>query len=223
LRSIVLPVSFVAAAALVSAGCGSDAKNAVNVVSTASTCEVASTNLPAGKTTFKVQNKGGDVTEMYVLQGSRTLGEVENIGPGTSRTLTANLKAGEYELACKPGMKGDGIKTKITVTGSGGESSSAPAREVDVDGRDFSFGGLDGFSARAGEKVEFVLHNTGTQEHELEMLAADGTSPGEVSETKAGETGEAEITFTKAGTYTYRCGLLDHEQRGMKGSFTVSA
>jgi plastocyanin len=30
------------------------------------------------------------------------------------------------------------------------------------------------------------------------------------------------MTFTKAGTYTYRCALEDHEQRGMKGTFTVS-
>ena len=222
MRSITLPLSFVAVAALAVGGCGGDAKNAVNVVATASSCEPATTNLPAGKTTFKVQNKGNDVTEMYVLQGTRTVGEVENIGPGTSRNLTANLKAGDYELVCKPGMKGDGIRTKITVTGSGGQSL-APARKVDVDARDFSYSGLEGFSAKAGEKVEFVLHNTGAQEHELEILAADGTSPGEVGQVKPGQSGEAEITLPKAGTYTYRCGLVDHEQMGMKGTFTVSA
>lgn len=220
-----LALSFgaLAAVSLVVAACGSDdAKNAVTVVSTSSTCEPATTTLAAGKTTFKVVNKGDDVTELYVLQGNKTLGEVENVGAGTSRTLSVSLTAGEYDLACKPGMKGDGIKARVTVTGTGG-AQSAPARKVDVDGHDFAFGGLDGFTAKKGETVEFELHNTGTQEHELELIAPDGSSAGEVSEVKPGATGEARITFSQAGTYTYKCGVSNHDQLGMKGTFTVTA
>jgi iron uptake system component EfeO len=106
----------VAVAALVAAACTSKAKVTVSVVSTNTTCEPASATLPAGRTTFAVRNSGSQVTEMYVLQGTKTIGEVEDIGPGTTRSLTVNLKAGDYDLNCKPGQKGDGIKTPIHVT-----------------------------------------------------------------------------------------------------------
>ena len=74
--------------------------------------EVARTDLDAGTSTFAVKNDGDDVTEVYVYaDGDEVKGEVENIGPGTSRDLDVDLTAGEYEVACKPGMKGDGIRT----------------------------------------------------------------------------------------------------------------
>jgi iron uptake system component EfeO len=41
--------------------------------------------------------------------------EKENIGPGTSATVAVDLAAGAYEVACKPGMTGDGIRTALTV------------------------------------------------------------------------------------------------------------
>jgi iron uptake system component EfeO len=47
------------------------------------------------------------------------LGEVENITPGLTRSLKVELaRPGTYETACKPGMKGDGIRADFTVTGS---------------------------------------------------------------------------------------------------------
>ncbi|MFG2874191.1 iron uptake system protein EfeO [Streptomyces sp. NPDC048337] len=54
----------------------------------------------------------------------RVVAERENIGPGTKATITAEIKAGDYEFACKSGMKGDGIRTKVKATGSGGEKRS---------------------------------------------------------------------------------------------------
>ena len=45
------------------------------------------------------------------------MAEVENIAPGLSRELLAELPAGEYEATCKPGMVGDGIRQTLTVTG----------------------------------------------------------------------------------------------------------
>jgi uncharacterized cupredoxin-like copper-binding protein len=30
------------------------------------------------------------------------------------------------------------------------------------------------------------------------------------------------VTFAKAGTYTLKCGIGDHAEKGMEGSFTVS-
>ncbi|MBJ7453891.1 MAG: peptidase M75, partial [Blastococcus sp.] len=51
------------------------------------------------------------------------MAEVENIAPGLSRPLLVELPAGEYEIACKPGMTGDGIRNPLTVTGESAELS----------------------------------------------------------------------------------------------------
>jgi hypothetical protein len=94
------------------------------------TCGVEKTHLAAGKVAFTVENTGSDVTEVYVygqLNGAftRIVGEVENIGPGTSRDLAVSLSRGTYQVACKPGMTGHGIRTDVTVTGPGGATSPA--------------------------------------------------------------------------------------------------
>ncbi len=98
--------------------CSSDAstEDTIAVNSSDTECTVAKTQLAAGKSTFLVKNDGGDVTEVYVYgAGDKIEGEVENIGPGTSRSFTVDLAKGTYEVACKPGQKGDGIRTKVTV------------------------------------------------------------------------------------------------------------
>ncbi|MFT4262006.1 MAG: EfeM/EfeO family lipoprotein [Nocardioides sp.] len=90
-------------------------------------CGVATTDLPAGRHTFKVTSSSSQVTEVYVYaDGDRIVGEVENIGPATSRDLIVDLPAGTYEVTCKPGMVGNGIRTKIAVTGA-----EAPAQTLD--------------------------------------------------------------------------------------------
>ena len=46
------------------------------------------------------------------------MGEVENIGPGLTRQLIVSLpEAATYQLACKPGMVGTGIRQDFVVTG----------------------------------------------------------------------------------------------------------
>jgi iron uptake system component EfeO len=64
-----------------------------------------------------MKNSGTKVNELYVLSASGdTLGEKEDIGPGTTGSLTVELKQGSYQLRCKPGQSGDGIVSPITVT-----------------------------------------------------------------------------------------------------------
>lgn len=107
-------------AALSLAACADDPKTsgALTVDASDSSCKVSMTDLKAGPSTFKVTNKGSKVTEFYVYaEGDRIMGEVENIGPGLSRNLVVDLPKGTYEGACKPGMVGDGIRQKISVTG----------------------------------------------------------------------------------------------------------
>jgi iron uptake system component EfeO len=82
-------------------------------------CEVATSSLPAGTHVFSVTNSGAKVTEFYVYAaGDRVMGEVENITPGLSRELRVELPAGTYQTACKPGMIGQGIRAALTVSGS---------------------------------------------------------------------------------------------------------
>ncbi|MEI5672478.1 MULTISPECIES: iron uptake system protein EfeO [unclassified Nocardioides] len=101
-------------------GGGSDDVRALSVNSSADACELSATEAPAGTLTFDVTNTGDQVTEFYLLgeDGLRIVAEVENIGPNLDRKLTVNAPAGEYVTACKPGMKGDGIRDTFTVTES---------------------------------------------------------------------------------------------------------
>ncbi len=146
MRRVLVPLVVLAAAGM--GACSSNAtEGAIAITATNDTCKVAKTDLQAGKFTFAVKNDGSDVTEVYVYaKGDEVKGEVENIGPGTSRTFAANLVAGSYEVACKPGMKGDGIRTPITVTGAGGSVTATPTKRVTIEGMDYSFSGLDGLS-----------------------------------------------------------------------------
>ncbi|MBO3680643.1 iron uptake system protein EfeO [Streptomyces sp. NEAU-YJ-81] len=113
------------------AGCAqkSDAKgsDAVQVTASDDACEVSKTSFPAGHVKLAVENKGSKVTEVYVYApGDRIVTERENIGPGTSTSISAEIKTGSYEIACKPGMKGHGIRQKVSATGKGAVAKRDP-------------------------------------------------------------------------------------------------
>lgn len=125
-----LRLSVVTAAATVAAltavtGCTekSSAKGgegSIEVTATDTACEVSKKEFPAGHVELAVENKGSKVTEVYLLfPDDRVVAERENIGPGTRQKVTAEVKAGDYRIACKPGMKGDGIRQDVTATGTG--------------------------------------------------------------------------------------------------------
>lgn len=113
------------------AGCAekSDAKgsDAVQVTASDSACEVSRKSFPAGHVKLAVENKGSKVTEVYVYApGDRIVTERENIGPGTKAVINAEVKTGSYEIACKPGMKGHGIRQKVSATGKGAAAERDP-------------------------------------------------------------------------------------------------
>src|SRR5439155_8498909 len=121
-----------------------------------------------------------------------------------------------YEVACKPGQTGSGIRRQLVVTGTpkkGAATPKAPDRALTITSKDYSFDGLGGFAARAGETVAFSMHNEGEKEHEFEVRGANDKALGEIGPTKPGATGTVTLTFKKAGTYTYVCGIEDHEKR----------
>ena len=110
----------------------SDAR-AISVTSTDDGCELSATEAPAGTLTFDVTNDGSQVTEFYLLgeDGLRIVGEVENIGPQLNRELVVNAPEGGYVTACKPGMKGEGIRADFSVTPSDdGDTVSASDQEL---------------------------------------------------------------------------------------------
>ncbi|MEU8029860.1 iron uptake system protein EfeO [Streptomyces sp. NPDC049099] len=107
----------------------SEAKDgdAIQVTAANSKCDTSATSVPAGHVTLKIENKGTKATEVEILfPDDRIVSEKENIGPGTEYTLTAEIKAGSYEIACRPGMKGRGIRQKLDVTGGGTNAKRNP-------------------------------------------------------------------------------------------------
>jgi iron uptake system component EfeO len=93
----------------------------INVESSADKCDLTTAKAPSGNVVFKVKNTGNEVTEFYLYgeDGMRIVGEIENVGPGLSRDLVVRAAPGKYVTACKPGMKGQGIRDAFTVSDSG--------------------------------------------------------------------------------------------------------
>ncbi len=117
-------VGAAALSAVLLAGCVAKtdvaASEALTVNSTETGCELSATAATSGTLAFDVANAGADVTEFYLLadDGLRIVGEVENIAPGASRTLTVVAQPGDYFTVCKPGMIGEGVgRSAFTVSG----------------------------------------------------------------------------------------------------------
>jgi uncharacterized cupredoxin-like copper-binding protein len=227
MRARPITVSLVALAALLATGaCTSSAEDGFQVISNQTECIPERTSFDAGELTFTVKNEGNEPTELYVFgEGDKVISEVENVGPGTSRSLTVDLAAGDYQLGCKPGQKGNGIRADITVTGEGGKVSAGtqPAdREVEMTAVDHSFD-LGDPKIKAGETILFEMKNEGEEPHEFEVFDPDDKILGEIAEVDPGRTGQVTLTFEQPGTYRYICDVDDHQSRGMKGTFTVTA
>ncbi|MFJ8195882.1 iron uptake system protein EfeO [Streptomyces sp. NPDC096152] len=111
-----------------------DGDHVINVTATDDACEVSKKQFPAGHIELDIENKGSKVTEVYVLfPDDRVVAERENIGPGTRQKVTAEVKAGSYRIACKPGMKGKGIRQDVRATG-GSTAKRNPALDKAVAG-----------------------------------------------------------------------------------------
>jgi hypothetical protein len=101
-----------------SAGMGSDGAPVVSVTATDTTCKVNKSSVAAGKTWFKITNKGTKITELYLEKADSTeLVQVEDIRPGKSGAFSTTTMAGSYQVACEPGMNGHDtqVRTPITV------------------------------------------------------------------------------------------------------------
>jgi plastocyanin len=226
-RRAVLAAPIVAFLAL-SACSTESADSSVAVTGTDDTCAIENDIVNAGKVGFEFLNESSDVNELYVLRANGdTLGEVENVTTGTSRTLSVDLVAGDYLVRCKPGQTGDGFESTLTVTGDGGTEQVAD-REISFDAIDFDYENLDLGGIADGDTIRFVMDNIGEQPHEFEVLDPTGEPIGEVAATNPAASGGATLTFTSPGVFTYQCILIDpatgrpHTELGMIGTFDVA-
>jgi len=88
-------------------------------------CEPMNLTVKAGKTQFLIKNNSQKALEWEILKGVLVVEERENIAPGFSQKLTANLEAGEYEMTC--GLLSN-PKGKLIVKGEGAATASASPR-----------------------------------------------------------------------------------------------
>ncbi|MGL5966452.1 MAG: iron uptake system protein EfeO [Kluyvera sp.] len=63
-------------------------------------CEPMSITVNAGKTQFIIQNHSQKALEWEILKGVMVVEERENIAPGFTQKMTANLQPGEYDMTC---------------------------------------------------------------------------------------------------------------------------
>jgi iron uptake system component EfeO len=125
------------AAALLLTACGSSDPGAsgasggaksVAVELTDAGCVPAALKIAAGPTTFHVSNSGTSrVSEFEVLDGSRIIGEKENIVAGLSGKFTLNLKPGTYALACPGGRTAATGTLEVGGVAPGASAGADPA------------------------------------------------------------------------------------------------
>jgi len=143
-------------------------------------CTLSENQAKTGPSTFLITNNGTKVTEFYVYgEGERVMGEVENISPGLQRKLIVQLaEPGTYQVACKPGMIGDGIRGDFTVTGQ--------AVQIDTEGE---------FKEAADSYKRYVTSQTAALVPATEEFAAA---------IKAGDVEKAKALYPTTRTYYER-------------------
>jgi len=63
-------------------------------------CEPNALTVPAGRTRFRIVNRSDRAVEWEILNGVLVLEERENIAPGLSQVINANLLPGDYTITC---------------------------------------------------------------------------------------------------------------------------
>lgn len=95
----------------------------VNITVNDKQCEPMALTVPAGKTQFVVHNASQKGLEWEILKGVMVIEERENVAPGFTQKMTANLEPGEYDMTC--GLLSN-PKGKLTVTAEGAAVATKP-------------------------------------------------------------------------------------------------
>lgn len=88
-------------------------------------CEPDSLTVPAGKNAFRIVNRSERAVEWEILDGVLVIEERENIAPGLSQVINANLQPGDYAITC--GLLSNPRGT-LHVTPTAASEASAKAR-----------------------------------------------------------------------------------------------
>ena len=121
-------------------------------------CDVETSSVPSGQVTFEISNEGTKPNELEVLAENQLqiLSEQENIGPGTTATMTTALKEGQYFTACKPNMVGDFVGLKEFEVTKGEEV------EISADQEEAEKKAVENYTAYVRDQVGQLV--TATQE-----------------------------------------------------------
>jgi high-affinity iron transporter len=112
--------------------------NAQQVTITASACAPDFQPLTAGQQDFTIVNKSGRTGEIYLVRATDggVIGELEGLGPGTQRSMPADLPAGEYAWRCVMSGAPEQRSAAVAATGDGGAAPPVvlPVSEQDLAG-----------------------------------------------------------------------------------------
>ncbi|MEY2447534.1 MAG: iron uptake system component EfeO [Acidimicrobiaceae bacterium] len=209
-RLAIVPI--VAIAMLAVAACGSDSTSTANgskvdVTLTDEGCNPTAITVAPGKTTFHIRNDGaGGITEFYVYDGDKVLGERENLTPGLSGDLQLELKEGAYRTFCPGGTtKANGT---LTVTAGGADHGASGSAGGAADAacvpagdpasasthlvatlRDFQI--ELGARSVTGGRVAIDATNEGTHPHEI--IVVNGVAPAALVFDAAGKVDEDKL------------------------------
>jgi len=122
-RRVGFAIALAVAAAAVLTGCvpNTGTNTRVSVKISDDSCKVSRSTVPSGAVAFTLTNSGTDVNEFEILthDKKRTVAEKENIAPGQTVTLVAQLDAGTYLTGCKFQQAGAIVgEATFTVTGA---------------------------------------------------------------------------------------------------------
>ena len=227
----VVRVALASALAVALAACGSagssekaDPKSApperaaettvVNVEARDDACAIDRTTVPPGAITFSVTNRGTIVTEAYLYAPhDQVVGEVEDVDPGATASFTVDVGGGRYEVACKPGQEGDGIRAPLQITGPLDPNQTATvdpatargvaafAVEVDIAPTELAEA-LEDLVVVTGQTVTFRVHNRTADPRSFAVVAPDGTTVlGRSPSLAPAASAEVVVTFAEPGTY----------------------
>ena len=74
--------------------------NEIAVTIHAHACEPNALTVPAGPASFRIINRSDRAVEWEILDGVLVVEERENIAPGLSQVINANLQPGDYAITC---------------------------------------------------------------------------------------------------------------------------
>lgn len=113
----------------------------------------------------------------------------------------------------------------LLLAGCGGDNdeseTAGPARVVEITAKEYSFNGDPGELVR-GETIRFVVSNTGSLDHEMQVLDGDGRLMERTATISPGQTGDVTVTFEEAGPHRLICDINDHLSRGQSVGITVA-